>query len=144
METRRFFPEVRGNSRSLPPTPRWRSTKGFAHAWSSKEHGLALAWVEDGKVTSTEVKPPGRVSGYPRYTPTRAYLSHSPPESWPCPRKGRGSIRPLGSSESFSRSYPAVSTKGSFGQLAEGLPPSHKIVAATPHSGGSRKTYSRT
>ena len=62
----------------------------------------------------------------------------------PHPRKGRGWIWPLGSSESFSWSYHAVSTKGSFGQLAEGLPPSHNIVAATPHSGGSRKTYSRT
>ncbi|WVZ62873.1 hypothetical protein U9M48_012565 [Paspalum notatum var. saurae] len=52
--------------------------------------------------------------------------------------------RSLGSSESFSRSYPAVSTKGSFGQNTEGLPPSHKVVAATPHSGGSRKTYNHT
>ncbi|WVZ82551.1 hypothetical protein U9M48_029805 [Paspalum notatum var. saurae] len=46
--------------------------------------------------------------------------------------------RSLGFSESFSQSYPAVSTMGSFGQLAEGLPPSHKMVAATPHSGGAK------
>ncbi|WVZ49771.1 hypothetical protein U9M48_001100 [Paspalum notatum var. saurae] len=109
----------------------WILSHGTATAapqWAKillSEYGIAHARVEDSKVTSAEVKQPGRVSGYPRYTPTQALLSHSPGL-----RLAHARVEDCrgywGLPRAFSRSYPAVSTKEAFGQCAEGLPPSHK------------------
>ena len=52
-----IFPKVWGGQRALsPPTSSLGAPAGFALAQSSKEYGLALTRVEDGKVTSEKVK----------------------------------------------------------------------------------------
>ena len=119
-----------------PLRPRWCSTKGFALAWYSKEHGLALfkggGWQSDFRESqATTVGSPDILGTHPPEPISRVVLHR-----YGRPSKGRGWIRPLGSSESFSRSYPAVSTKGSFW-------PNRRGPSSLSQDGGGHSTLRR-